>query len=123
MRRLEALADALARYSGWFDPTSEAYQNRNPGNLPAISPKHPRTASGKRIFDSALDGYQALLFDLEIKCSGRSNSHLKGDSTLHDLVLVRKEPATSALYLSRYLRRALQDETISEKTPLAYFLE
>jgi hypothetical protein len=67
--RLEALADSIVHYSKWSDPESLAYQNRNPGELLAVSPKHPRDVDGKRIFRSFMDGYQALIFDLAIKCS------------------------------------------------------
>jgi hypothetical protein len=121
--RLEALADAVVKYSGYLDPESAAYQNRNPGNLPAFSPKHPRDEVGKRQFRSHLDGYQALLFDLAVKCAGRSHSGLKPDSTLRDLAAVYGQPETAAGYYAKFLRRALGDPSISDKTALSYFVE
>jgi hypothetical protein len=121
--RLEALADAIAHYSGWTNPESEAYQARNPGALPAISSKHIRNAKGQRVFRSMLDGYQALLFDLAIKCSGHSHTRLKPISTLRELMLAYHQPDTTGKFVAKYLKRALQDEQISENTPLRYFVE
>lgn len=123
MKKLEALADAIVSLSGYRNPESSVYQARNPGALKAFSPKHPRTIEGLRIFNSHLDGYQALLYDLEIKCSGQSHTRLKGASTLRDLVLARGEPETTAQYIVKYLRRALNDREINVTTPLSTFLE
>lgn len=64
LNKLEVLADAIAYHNLAHESDSAAYQNRNPGNLQAFSFKHPRDENGKRIFNSYLDGYQALLFDL-----------------------------------------------------------
>lgn len=123
LKRLEALADAIARYTGWYDPESPVYQNRNPLALKAHSPQHPRDINGLRQFQSVLDGYQAGLFDLSIKCSGKSRTRLKPESTLLDLMLAYGHPATMADYVAKYLKRALQDSTISKTTQLSYFLE
>ena len=122
VRRLEALADAITRYSGFADPESEEYQIRNPGRLTAFSDKHARTPNGKRVFRSLLDGYQALLFDLAVKCVGKSNSGLKPASTLTDLVLVYGFPPGTVRFVAKFLRHALGDETVKETTPLSYFV-
>jgi len=123
MRRLEALADGIARYSGYYDPESEVYQARNPGSLKARSLGQAATPSGKRVFKSHIDGYQALIFDLAIKCSGRSNTALRPTSTLRELLLSYGQPATAAIYVAKYLRRALLDHSINPDTPLEFFLE
>jgi hypothetical protein len=123
MSKLEALADSIISLTGYLNPESQAYQIRNPGMLPAISPKHPRDEKNRRIFKSYLDGYQALLFDLVVKCGGKSRTFLRSDSSLRDLFKARGEPETSALYAARFLRRALHDDSISDKTSLSYFLE
>lgn len=123
VRRLEALADAIMRYSGYNDPESASYQSRNPGALKAISDKHARDPKGLRVFRSALDGYQALLFDLAIKCVGRSRTRLKSDSTLKDLMLAYGQPESAAGYVAKFLKRALNDSSISDKTPLRFFVE
>jgi len=123
VRRLEALADAVARLSGWHDPDTAAYQNRNPGALQAFGVRHERSTDGLRVFHSALDGYQALLFDLAIKCVGRSRSGLKSTSTLRELMLAYGQPATASAYIVKFLRRALKDLTITCDTQLSYFVE
>lgn len=114
--RLEALADALAFYHRSFDPDSDAYKARNPGLLRATQLKHKRDANGKRVFDSFLDGYQALLFDLKIKCSGKSAARHKLE-TLSDLM----QNKAAGKYLAKFLTRALDTEIVAE-TPLAYFI-
>ncbi len=123
MNRLEVLAEAIANYNGYDEADSEAYQARNPGCLRAFSPKHLLTPSGLRIFKSFLDGYQAFLFDLAIKCQGKSRSKLTGDSTLKDLMRVYKYPESMARYVAKFCRKALRDDTIREDTKLSYFLE
>lgn len=123
MNRIEALADAIAHYSGFNDPDSPAYQNRNPGKLMAYLDHQPRDSEGIRTFRTVLDGYQALLFDLKVKCSGRSHTKLRQTSTLRDLILSRNQPAPMAKHVANFLRRALHNESISEKTELGYFLE
>lgn len=121
--RIEALADAISRYTGYYDPDSEVYQARNPGALPAISSKHPQDAKGRRVFRSVMDGYQALLFDLAVKCSGRSKTRLKPESTLRDLILAYGNPESATKPVVKFLRRALHDNDLSEQTSLGYFLE
>lgn len=121
--RLEALADAISRYSGYDNPESAAFQNRNPGNLPAISPRHIRDLQGKRVFQSFLDGYQALLFDLKVKASGKSSTRLKPSSTIRDLMASYGQPETAAKYIAKFLKRALSIDSITEQTTLSFFLE
>ncbi len=123
MRRLEALADAIAKYTGYHSPDSEAYQTRNPGLLKAWSVRHPRTDSGVRVFDSHIDGYQALLFDLKIKAVGKSRYHLTGDSTLLDLMHAYQFPPTMAGFLVKFLRQALPDDATAETSTLNFFME
>lgn len=114
--KLEALADALAFYHRAFDPESDAYKARNPGLLRATQMKHKRDENGKRVFDSYLDGYQALLFDLKIKCSGKSAAR-HPLFTLSDLV----QNKAAGKYLARFLTKAL-NETITAETSLSYFI-
>jgi len=116
MIKLEALADALAFYHKAYDPISQAYKTRNPGLLPATMLKHTRDGEGKRTFTSFLDGYQALLFDLKIKCSGRSAVR-HPLITLNDLV----QNKAAGKYLARFLTHAL-NETITGETLLSHFL-
>jgi hypothetical protein len=119
--KLEALADALAFYSRSFDPESPAYRYRNPGLLPAILLKHPRSADGKRFFISYLDGYQALLFDLKVKCSGLSKTNLTQQSTLLDLMASFGHNKAATKYVAKFLTKALGEE-IPLDVQLSYFL-
>lgn len=123
MRRLEALADAMMHYSGYSNPDSGAYRARNPGLLKAYSMRHQRDDGGYRVFQSFVDGYQALLYDLQIKCQGRSRSRLTPDSTLIDLMRAYGLPDTQASFVAKYLKKALVDESVSAMQPLSYFNE
>lgn len=116
MVKLEALADALAFYHRSFDPLSIAYKTRNPGLLKATQLKHKKNETGERIFESIQDGYQALLFDLKIKCSGKSASRIKL-LTLTDLL----QSKAASKYLARFLTHALEVE-ITTETALSFFL-
>jgi hypothetical protein len=122
MIRLEALADALTRQSNWFEPDSHSYQNRNPGLLRTYAPKHLTDDEGVRVFDNFGDGYQALLFDLTVKCSGHSRTKLKPHSTLHDLVMVYGHGKKAVEQVVRFLRRALRNDSITYDTQLSFFL-
>lgn len=119
MKKIEALADAIQKYSGALEPDSGGYEARNPGLLRAFSAKHARNADGLRIFNSWLDGYQALLFDLQVKISGKSRSKVDGDSTLRDLMRSYYLPDGTADYIAKFMRRALKNDAITAKTRLA----
>lgn len=116
-RRIEALAEAIAKFSGYCDPTSELHELRNPGNL--------RNVDGIRRYRSFMDGYQSLLHDLQVKLSGRSDSRLTGDSTLEDLARARKEnaPAVIARQWALFLRAALKQPDLTNKVQLNFFTE
>jgi hypothetical protein len=124
MNRIEALADSFAALNDWHDPESEAYGLRNPGLLRAFTLKHASNEQSHRIFPSAIDGYQALLFDLRTKCSGKSRSKLLTSSTLEDLLSRGySQPRSAVDFVLCFLARALPKNTITERTPLAFFLE
>ena len=123
MRRLEALADSIMRFSGYSDPVSAACRNRNPALLRAFSARQRRDAEGYRVFNSLIDGYRALLFDLSLKCGGKSNSRVKGTSNLRDLMVAYQFPPNMAFPISSFLRRLLEDDALNEQTELQYFVE
>src|SRR5690349_11878960 len=123
MDRMEALAEAISHYVGYDQADSAAYQSRNPIALKAISERHERDAAGNRIFHTAIDGWQAAHFDLQIKVSGKSRTGLKPTSTLLELIKVYGLPEATSSYVAKFLRKALNDITISRDTPLAFFLE
>lgn len=122
-RKIEALAEAVTRFTGYHQPESSLHKARNPGALKATLPEQPKDAQGYRVYASLLDGYQSLLHDLSKKLSGSSNSRLRLDSTLNDLALVRNEPITTARSWALFLRAALSNDTLSPKTPLSFFTE
>lgn len=121
-KRVEALAEAIIKHSGYQNPDSAVYLARNPGGLRAFSPAHPRDEFGNRIFNSVLDGMQALLYDIELKITGRARSHLELNDTLTQLAVAYDQPISAAQAWVKFLRRALRDEALSHKTPLSYFL-
>jgi hypothetical protein len=108
-KRLEILAEAIARYSGYSEPDSELYQARNPGALKATSMRHVANEHGHRVFNSFIDGMQALLFDLNTKLSGNSWTGINQESTLEDLALSYSQPFTLADAWSKHLRKAMQE--------------
>lgn len=124
MKRIEALADAFSEYNGYSDPTGVLYKLRNPGGLKAFSIKQPQDSNtGYRLFDSLVDGYKALLFDLSIKCSGQSNSGLTTNSTLTNLVRVMGMQDESTRYIVKFLRKALSMPELKDDTKISFFLE
>jgi hypothetical protein len=111
------------RMNGYHDPTSLAYCLRNPGMLRAFSTKHAKDENGYRIFNSFPSGYDNLCQDLVIKCSGNSHSRLRPEDTLENLVMCYGYPKLSAVYLKKFLTKALNDDTIRVTTRLGWFLE
>lgn len=137
IRRIEALALVIAKYSGGFNPEDKAFQLCNPGRLRVFS---NRTFPGEwneglRAFKSWTDGLRALIFDLETKCAGKSRTHMGPETTLKDLLGAwgMREPESAHLdgliywgipprKAVTFLRRALEDETIEKWTPIGWFM-
>jgi hypothetical protein len=122
-RNIEGLAEAIIKYSGYLEPSSELHAARNPGGLRATSMRHAKNEQGHRIFNSFIDGVQALLFDLQTKLSGKSWAELSPESTLKDLAVAYSLPDTTGSAWARFLRAALHDQSISAETPLSYFTD
>lgn len=124
--RLEALADAIAYYHDWSDPGSRAYQLRNPLLLRAfsLSRLQPQDSDGYRQFGSALAGYRAGLYDLQVKISGRSRARLD-EPTLRGLLKVYElGHAVAVKRVEGFLQKALcQEWPIDGSQPLPWFLE
>ena len=120
-KRVEMLAEALTTYSGYNDPSGPLYQARNPIGLRATSMRHEKNEQGHRVFNSFIDGIQAALFDISTKLSGKSWAELTPDSTLEDLAVSYSQPGTAADAWARFLRKALNDSTVTKRTPLSYF--
>jgi hypothetical protein len=120
-RKLEALAEAIAHTSGYYIPDNPLHDARNPGGLRAVFAAHKRDANGHRVFQSFLDGMQALLFDIQTKLEGKSRAKLTSSSTLSDFAIAFGQPAAAAQVWTKFLRRALHDDAISHKTTIEYF--
>jgi hypothetical protein len=119
--RLEALAEAITEFSGYRNPEGQLYQLRNPGALRAYDSVRMRDLDGYRAFTSYKGGFDALVTDLRIKCSGRSHTTLQVTSTLRDLIAVNRLNV-EAFHIVKFLRRALNDQSIEAITPLEFFL-
>lgn len=122
--RLEALADSIASLNEWMNPDGDAYKLRNPGLLRAFTLRHAADSSGRRIFPSFVDGYQALLYDLKQKCSGESRSKLKINDRVLDLLMrgFSQHPASEE-YVLCFLQSALPTNKVTANTPLKFFTE
>ena len=134
--RIEALADAIGVLNSMMDPSSTAYQTRNPGLLRAYSLRMlaQTTKDHTRIFGAFQGGYRAILADLERKCKGDSHARgadgkvLSSDSKIADILwsfgirhsLRYNKPVERAI---QFLRTAIGDDSIDEDTPLKFFLE
>jgi hypothetical protein len=122
VKRIEALCDSLCKMYGALDPLSDAYQLRNPLLLRAFNPKHSRDSKGRRVFSNFVAGYDNAILDLKIKCSGKGRGRLTPESPLVDLLHLYGNPSTALKSLVRFLRHALNDDTIPESVPLGWFL-
>lgn len=118
---IEAVAEAIVKTSGYWNADNPIYDARNPGGLLAFSPTQSRDVSGYRVFASSLDGMQALLYDVQLKLSGKSRAKLKPENTLADFAAACGLPNAGVAW-SAFLRKALHDANINPKTPLAHFL-
>src|SRR5580765_5490370 len=109
-RRLEALAEAITKYSGYLNPQSPLYYARNPGGLKGYPVKgHKVDEFGNRIFPSLFNGLEALLYDLEFKIIGKGYSNLKPKDTLIQLAEAYEQPYSAAQSWTKFLRHALRD--------------
>lgn len=122
MSPIDALADAIMNYQGWR-LGSRSYRNRNPGNLRGSPYKVGTDDQGYAIFRSLPHGYDALVFDLTAKITGRSSHKLGVTSTLLDLVNCyapagdHNEPSPCTLFVVEWLCTAL-DYPVHTRTSL-----
>ena len=131
IKKIEALADAIGRLNKVHEPSSDAYQLRNPGLFRAYTYKHlaETDEKGRRIFTSLIGGYRFLVQDLTWKCSGETRAKgeagkLKPTSTLQDLLRAFRLTAAGDIFeLVDFLQQALKDSEIAATTTLSYFLE
>jgi hypothetical protein len=124
-RKVEVLLDGIACvYGAFHDPESLAYRLRNPLLIKSFSTpgKHLTNDEGLRQFDSFLSGYTACVYDLVKKVSGASRARIATTDPLSALLsLYGITESGGQRKIVNFLRRALADETITDKTPLSYF--
>jgi len=131
VRRLEALAIAIAREHEAFEPSSEAFETLNPGllrwanRIDRINPP-PKNKRGTRIFTNFQSGWQALLNNLQAICLGKTkavgyNGFVTPDSSIIDLS--RPFAPVNIRRVVEFLQEALQDRAITELTKLNFFTE
>jgi hypothetical protein len=126
LNRIECLVDAIARLNAAFNPESEIYRLRNPLGIKSFARpgKHNTDEQGRRIFTSFLSGYKACVYDIDLKLRGQSRAGLKPTDHLENLLGVYNIHHKVGIdHVVSFLRRALDDQTISKNTPLSYFLE
>lgn len=133
IKRIEALADAIAYLNKAHEPSSYAFQLRNPGLVRAYSYRHLGEVDnkGRRIFSSLIGGYRFLVQDLTWKCSGQTRAKgfsgkLSNLSNLNDLLksfnLGNLEDGHIFEILD-FLNQALPGTAINSETNLQFFLE
>jgi hypothetical protein len=127
--KIEYLCDAIAEYTGSHDPRSEAYKRRNPLALrekEVIRDANDKVVDvkfhGLRRFRSWVHGYEAGLYDLRIKCSGKHRT-LTQYSSIGDLTGDYGLNGDTAKNVANYLSFALEDEGITAETKLFVFLK
>lgn len=132
IKRLEALASAIAFLNDFHNPDSRAFRNLNPGNCRGYSFKQLKEVDkdGYRIFTSLIGGYRFLCQDLEWKCSGQTRAKgesgkLKPTSTLTELLKsFRLSDIGNLITAVDFLNRALMpEEAITATTELKFFVE
>lgn len=124
MLRLETLALALSHLNGAFnDPDGRAFQLCNPGLLKTYRPEKAVDSEHFRVFGTMMGGFKALVARLQRQCAGE-DKRIPENGSLQDLLmryLISNEAAVRKVVL--FLRRALQDESITAKTEVTWFLE
>jgi len=124
--KVEALVDAIGFVNGFHDPDSPAYQLRSPLLLQsfALPGKHVINQDGLRVFPSSVSGYKAAVYDMGLKITSNSRARLRQTDTLTNLLGVyRVKSPADIKAVAEFLRKALDDESISPETPLSYFIE
>lgn len=126
VNKIEALLDAIGRLNQIGVPESLAYKLRNPLLLKSYAKlgRHTTNSDGLRTFTSLLAGLKAGLFDLDLKLKGLSRAGLKSTDQLRNLLGVYGIHEKAAIdNIVAFIRRAINDESVSATTPLSFFIE
>jgi hypothetical protein len=109
MKRLEAIADAVAVYHHYWEPESEAYELRNPGLLIG--------EEGKRKFSCHRAGYASFLDRIQKYCAAHPDETIV--SLLDSLgIKMRQQQKQTIDFMSRCANSAVKTET-----QLQWFIE
>lgn len=117
--RLYSLALAIQEFEG-YAPGTRAHVNKNPGNL-RFSPYQKGTREGYSEFETYFDGLFALLFDLWLKCDGRSRTGLTPESSVFDLIQAWA-PAADGNEPEDYAEFVVMRLGVTTDTKLLWFL-
>lgn len=130
---IEALADCIMRFEGWFPPSqqwpsgSTSWRNRNPGNLRSGENQQGTDERGYAVFVTLTNGWTALLADLDAKFKGSHN--LTPQSTLHDLFniyapsLDQNNPTQYSAQIAKWLNDIYKTTTITPDTTLGELIK
>jgi hypothetical protein len=119
VKKIEAIADAIAILNEYHDPESKSYRLRNPGLLKAKTLEQLGSANDDcyRIFSCHQAGYKALTDLLRKHCERNSGSKLQ--SLLSDYGHGDQFSARAAV---EFIRRSV-NENVGEETNLRFFLD
>jgi hypothetical protein len=119
MRKLESLADALALLNDYRSPESESYRLRNPGMLKAktLEALGDSTDTCIRIFTCHQGGYKALIDTLRKQCQRCGHVTLRANFAFYGHA--NDYEVDTAV---DFIKRALDDRTVSSETTLDFFL-
>jgi hypothetical protein len=124
VNRIEAVVDALAFTHKAYQGDSLAYILRNPALLKSFSRpgKNEVNDDRYRVFETYLGGYSSACWEIKLKVDGKSNSGLKTDDKLRNLLgVMGVNQEKDILTVVSFLKKALGDPSISISTPLSYF--
>jgi hypothetical protein len=119
IKRLEALADAIAELNQYHDPESEAYRLRNPGLLRAktLASLANSTDSCIRIFESHQSGYKSLLNRIEKRCKYES------DRSVASLIATFGFADDKVGRAVGFVNRSLGNSSVRPGTKISFFVE
>jgi hypothetical protein len=124
IKRLEALADAIAELNEYHNPDSQAYKLRNPGLLHAktLASLANSTDDCLRIFESHQSGYKALLNRIEKRCK------YEGERTVTTLLATFGFSDEKVNHAVSFINRSLLAEHevaigVRPSTRISFFME
>jgi hypothetical protein len=120
MRKIEAVADAIASLNEYSGPSSKSYRLRNPGLLKAKTLEHLASATDEclRVFTCHQAGYKALTDILQKSFERNRRSTLQQVLSDHG-----HGDQFSVAAAVDFISRSLDTREVSGATQLHFFLE